>query len=463
MQKPNKATFPELRVAQSYDEMPPRSRLISLNPISQGTARTEGLNSYIIRLAGAHSVNPRRLIRTEFVAARPEIAQMAVGVFCLRGARTINGYGAYAKAFCQAATQLTGVSNLRYLTLLPLENLLPRNALIARHVQWCPACIAEMAKLHQEAYRPLVWSFLHYQTCSIHQCPLVEHCPECGSLQHVFPKYPSVAHCSQCGAWLGGGGKPAQSDVLDGLWISTAIEDIVACLAQLEADGTTGNFLRSIQLSARRSGDGTRKRFCLETGLKPWAPQEWLSGSRPSFQQWLTVAYGLGIKPSVLVLQPERCREATGVNLRRLPSTLQFVPRKTALSEAGRQQLALELETIAADSEDCRSLTAIARQFLLDPTRLRHWAPEPCKRIQAKYQIAVKLKAEQRQIRDLGKLQMTIDEFIEKDEYPGAGKVNKRLRRQGVALVRPELMQAYREATANWEDRVSIALKPDAP
>ncbi len=47
--------------------VPPRSRLYGLDPIGMDTPAWEGLISYLVRLARAHCVSPRDLIRLEFM------------------------------------------------------------------------------------------------------------------------------------------------------------------------------------------------------------------------------------------------------------------------------------------------------------------------------------------------------------------------------------------------------------
>lgn len=439
--------FPGVALGES---IPPRSRLFSLEPIGIGTPACEGLTSYIIRLSAAHSVSPRRLIRTQFARATPEISQLLSAAFFRLNARTINAHGAYASLFVRATMALTGVGALDQLTLLPLAKLLPPNGegLIARTLRWCPECLAEAASnTTLKIYRPLAWSFQHYRVCSIHRCSLRDRCPSCGSYQEAFPQYPSLAHCSHCGTWLGGTGGNPGNRLPDGLWISSAIEDVILHLQQLEATGAAKNFTRCIVWAINRTDCGSHKAFCNALGLGMRVSTEWVSGRKPSFPYWLAIAYGIHASPSDLFLASEATFQADRP-LQHFPRELRLKHQRPPLSEIAKREIAVALAEIASDPEDCRALSPIARQFQLDPACLRRYWPAPCTLIQAKYRQAIKRKAEQRKNRDFVKLEAIIKGLVDRGEYPGGGKVNKQLRRQGISLVRPEIKKAYRDSIA---------------
>lgn len=447
---------PEFSGFDNLPDIPPRSRLFSLQPKDIGTSTVEGLDSYIIRLSAAHSVSPRRLIRTQFVGAVPEISKLLSAAFFRRNARTINGHGAYANLFVQATIALTGVGDLEQLTLLPLTNLLPPNGegLIARTVRWCPECLAEIARnTPKEIYRPLSWSFLHYRACTQHRCLLCDRCPHCGSYQEIFPKYPSMAHCTRCGMWLGGTGKSPGARLSDNLWISSAIEDVILHLKELKSAGAIENFARCIVQLVNRTEYGSHQAFCKGVGLIPAISAEWVSGHKPSFSHWLAIAYGIQVHPAQLFLAPETALQS-GRPLQQFPIELQRKRQRPYLSERTRREIAATLAEIASDPDDCQALSAIARQFDRDPAYLRRYWPAPCALIQAKYRHVRRLKAEQLKNRNLVILESVVKGLVEQGKYPGGGKVNKELKRHGMALAQPELKKAYRELIARWPDEL---------
>lgn len=299
--KSNEQTLLRELECPAFDKVwPDRSRLVSLAPIGQGTVRVESLTSYLVRLAGAHSVNPKLLIRSEYTRLKSEIANITRSGFFQKNSRTINGPSSYAHLFCEATEALTGLNGFRYMTLLPLEHLLPSNGkgLLHSGVQWCPDCFAESASRHDTAYRPLLWSFRHYRFCSAHRRELVNRCPRCGGFQYIIHNFPSVSHCCKCGAWLGQTSTPGEVPTDDDLWISSAVEDVVAHLANLEHGASISAFHSMIDAVIRQATSGIRKRFSKKLGLGHWTAEIWASSHRAGFQQWLVLAYGMNIMPS---------------------------------------------------------------------------------------------------------------------------------------------------------------------
>lgn len=430
----------------------PRSRLVCLKPMGMGTGRVEGLASYIVRLAMAHSVSPKRLVRTAFAAVEPEIADVVEhGNFFTWGGRGINGRGPYARLFCQAATALTCAEDLQFLTLLPLQHLLPENGkgLVARPPQWCPSCIADMAASGQEAFRPLAWSFKLYRYCSIHRRSMLDRCPECGKLQHFLPRYPSLEHCSHCQAWLGGREDPGIDLTPAEKWVSLAIEDIVSNLHALEASATRERFLDALDAAIQACTDGKRVRFCKETGLEVMALKGWFKKRRPSFPQWLVVSYGLGIWPS----QFFSGREGAAIGrtqLRQRPETLRSRRPRPQLSKAEQEMVKGELARIAADPVNVIALSAVARRLGLDMGTLKYWAPEECRRIRDRYAVAMRIQGACRRTRDIQMVERLVRGFAEKGEYPRVAKVNLELRKLGRSLVQPDMRRAYRESISRY-------------
>lgn len=412
------------------------------------TAWAEGLTSYIVRLAGAHSVSPKRLLRRVFAAVQPEIANVVeCGSFFTCGAKGVDGMGLYADLFSRAAMDLTSARDLHLLTLQPLQHLLPENCkgFLAQHPRWCPRCLGEMGTSRQEAYRPLIWSFSLYRYCSVHRCRLEERCPECDKHQLFLPKYPSLGFCSHCQARLGGEGECGVQVNSDELWVSQAIEGVVANLRNLEGLATRERFLAFLGAAIQAIGQG-RVRFCRETGLDRTMVRRWFIAHRPSFPQWLAVSYGLGI-------WPWRCfagiGEEIGGPLRQRPSNLAGHGQRPHLSRSEQAELQNRLDRIAADPADTASLSAVACRLQLDMGTLKYWASEPCAKIREKHANTVRLQGARRRAEDVCKLEAIVRGLAAEGLYPSTRKVNVALRKQGRSLAQPELRSAYRKAVSN--------------
>src|SRR5258707_1119976 len=86
--------------------------LFNIPQVGLGTVRCEGLNSYLIRLAGEHSVNVRDLIRNVMIPEDAALMATQKPGFNHRAASTINGLGPYAEAFASTLNRLTGREDL---------------------------------------------------------------------------------------------------------------------------------------------------------------------------------------------------------------------------------------------------------------------------------------------------------------------------------------------------------------
>lgn len=317
-------SFPGLDEAS---ELPPRSALFALEPIGIGTSAAEGLISYIVRLAEAYSVGPRRLIRDEFSKVCPDIGKFRHGPFFERDARTVNGLHRYSRWFAETIKDLCMRPDARYLTLLPLAGLLPHNGagLIASRPRWCPACYSGMLDSPDGLHQPLVWSFDLYRICPKHKQPMVDQCPNCGKAQYPIPRSPGFGFCSHCGGWLGGNPE-ASNDVSEfDIWTAQAIGEIVANLPKLDHLATRKRFMQRIGEAVDCIADGNRAGFCREIGLPQFALKNWLGrDERPSLPQWLAVSYGLSVGP-VELLEMDFSSSESKRCLRRLPDKLKSV------------------------------------------------------------------------------------------------------------------------------------------
>lgn len=108
-----------------YLETVPRSRLYQPPVAGVGTKDIEGLISYIVRVAAAHSVSPWRLLKKIYAVENSDIKAFMYPSFFNKYSSTINGLGKYAEVFVTDTEKLTGSSRLRNTTVLSLANLLP--------------------------------------------------------------------------------------------------------------------------------------------------------------------------------------------------------------------------------------------------------------------------------------------------------------------------------------------------
>jgi hypothetical protein len=189
------------------------TRLYHLSPLGTGTPMVESLTGYIGRLAEAHVVSVGALVIDELLPRIPRGAPVGGKapksaderpVF-LNGPHTINGMTTRTDHCVRVLQALTGVSNLRSLTMLPLRGICSSQNLLHRHRSWCPRCCDERRRAGEDAIEPLLWAISAVTVCPKHRCSLVSACPHCDGKQHVLAGRSRPGRCSRCRKWLGGG------------------------------------------------------------------------------------------------------------------------------------------------------------------------------------------------------------------------------------------------------------------
>src|SRR6266542_2600457 len=154
----------ELADYESWDLTMPTiaqtSRLYSLKPCGIGTAQVESLTGYIARLAEAHCVSVGVLYTKEIA---PIVGQGSIFSFRLAEnagypTHAINSLGVTAANFVRTMEMLTKRADLRYLTLLPWSDVLPKAAQRRSRV-WRPYCLCDLASGALTLHRPVMRRF----------------------------------------------------------------------------------------------------------------------------------------------------------------------------------------------------------------------------------------------------------------------------------------------------------------
>jgi hypothetical protein len=306
--------------------VPPRSRLYSLEPIGIGTPETESLTSYISRLAAAHSVRVRDLVISELLAhmREPHLAESSdadlFSAFWRNETRALNGTCSLARRMVHGLEEKTGRRDLRFLTLLTWNEVLPVHQLQKRTRAWCPGCYQDWHDHGQAIYDPLLWTLTPVTVCARHKRPLRTICP--------FPncRRPSPwlglgyrsrpGHCAHCGGWLGnpGGERSGTAEeklvtngaVRSHAWIFDALGELIAAAPSLPRRPQREAVLRGIEvafrLAALRKITINRDSWMRYFGLASGTVLVWRKGQMPpSLWCLLEVCREMGISPLQLV------------------------------------------------------------------------------------------------------------------------------------------------------------------
>jgi AraC-like DNA-binding protein len=348
-------------VFESWDLSPwpvtARSRLYSLAPMGVGTAFVESLSGYLARLAEAHAVSAGSLVRKELSASvtwgRMRPAEISYA---------INGVGTSAKQSVQALENLTMRSDLRYLTLLPFEQLFPKPFLFRSVRAWCPACYELTSSQGAPICEPLLWSLRLVEVCPRHGGLLATTCPRCLRSQRPLAATLRPGFCSRCGFWLGyktdqsihHSPEPAPAEYQ--LWLAHALGELLANAPQIQPERLRDRARSALLAYAKTFADDNRSAVtdlagCRNHGLLAWFKDD----QRPRLDTLLRTWYKLQI-PIVCLLKDSFPELSSVIQVRsvvEIGRARKVAPSRTreqiraALEEALHEQPAPSLQELA--------------------------------------------------------------------------------------------------------------------
>lgn len=168
---------------------------------------SESLTSYLSRLAEAHCVTVGTLVGKEIapILGKKYILKSSKygGNAFYKSGNAINGLGKLSDDFVQCLSELTGINDIKDLTLVALNDVLPIRDIFRVNKAWCPLCLEEWRRNNNPIYDPLIWSFKAVKFCDIHGINLKMRCPMCKKEIPVLSRKSQNGFCSFCGCWLG--------------------------------------------------------------------------------------------------------------------------------------------------------------------------------------------------------------------------------------------------------------------
>lgn len=420
-----------------------RSVLFALKPNGVGTDRVESLSSYVTRLARAHSVSPRWLIREELRQRAPNPEEMRWLGHTSRQ-MSMDGLGKFSQSLVPLLEELTTVPSLEYLTLLPLADLIPRNGPYQLHGQprWCPDCYLEQIHKGEDISRPLLWSLALYRVCHRHREVLLDACPKCGGHQRFVPVLPDLIHCGRCGEPLTMAPlERGRMTVMD-LWKSRALADLVShqrVATQATAREHLVAFLDKViqlEVDGKPYPFGHRIRFILST-TKKWIA----AGNTFSLARLLEVGYYANTQPSVMLIDGDSATLDPG-KFRKERAPIR-VPH-SVLGVAERRHLEQDLTRIVNDPADIRSLEAIAKSLGHGRICLKRWFPDQCRVIVLKAAYGRRIQIDAKHLEDQKRLIQIVKEAFASPVPLKQRQIVELLNENGLYLVRRDLELAFR-------------------
>lgn len=134
-----------------------------------------------------------------------------------------------------------------------------------------------------------------------------------------------------------------------------------------------------------------------------------------------------------------------GIGLRLPPNKLknrEICPRPMP---ARRQELG-ELLRVRLNSAESKPVTAIATDLDISSSCLRYWFPELCALLSERHRVAAKAHSEIHRAQQSRRVEEVMQMICADGRYPSRRQVNRVLRREGMSLAQPHLLQAYLKA-----------------
>jgi hypothetical protein len=424
--------------------VPQRSRLFGLEPIGIGTPECEGLISYLVRLARAHCMSPRDLIRLEFMWRYSRQEGIRSSGFFTEYSKTLNSVGEYASGFVRLAEELTGRSDLRYLTMLPWRGVIPDvgTGLLAKEPKWCRQCLSVQRDSKQDRYTPLAWSLHLYNVCALHGIRMTDRCPSCARKQPFIPRLPMQDHCDHCGGWLGQQKSfdeavaPTQREI----WLAKAIADMVSHGAYADEHVTQQRLQSILSGFVADYAEGNKRQLSRMLGLTEASMVCWIvKGKKPLLPQLLDMCHQFGLLPTEMFngMQP-RAISCAGSQRK-----LYRIKGRLDLGVQERKRLRMKLAEIANDLSDHRSLRDVSSALGVRKTYLIYWFKELCVAVTGKYRATTRRQMATRWEIEAQCVKEAVAKLCRDGISPSRRKVEKEIR--PLSLHRARLLDVYKK------------------
>lgn len=425
---------------------PVHSRLYALEPLGVGAPHVESLTSYLARLAEAHSVSPRTLVKQELLPLlkRDYLSNPfgnSLDAFWIEAARALNGTGALAKDWAQVLERLTLRSDLQFLTLLPWAAVLTQQRLLRLTRAWCPDCFMEWQTAGQPVYEPLLWNLNTVSVCPHHQRTLLERCPypDCHATLPVLASFLRPGYCSKCSRWLGvmtDASKISQtSDQWRWqVWMAEMVGELLSHNMKLTITPHLKNIPNLIAAAREQVANGSMQNLEKSLQLSRRTVNAWRAGKQiPQLESLLRLCYCCGIslyslftlQPGTLYLGKLKIRilpdipNPTGDRRQRIPMNLMYIQKR--------------LEDILAQEEQPPpSMRTVAKRLNYSPRELREHFPELNRAIANHRKDYYKLRREQRLLQLKEEIRQAILRIHAQGLHPSSNRVGRLMRTPAV-------------------------------
>lgn len=420
---------------------PDHSRLYALEPLGVDTPYVESLTSYLARLADAHCISLRTLVKQELspLLRRDYLSNplgSSLDSFWIESVRAISGTGALAKDWARSLERLTLRTDLHLLTLLPWSAVLTQQRLLRLNRAWCPECFMEWQSTEQPIYEPLLWNLNTVSVCLRHQRILLEQCPypDCRAKLPVLTSYVHPGYCSKCSRWLGVvTDSPKASQTSDQwrwqVWVTEMIGEVLAHNTRLTTIPHLKNIPDLVTAACEQMADGNIQNLESQIRLSRRTLNAWRSGKQtPQLESLLRLCYCCGISLYSLFTLPPGASYLQKLETRTLPDIPNPNGNRRHRIPMDRICIRQHLESILAQEEQPPpSMRTVAKRLNYSPRELRKHFPELNRAISNRRKEYSKQRREQRLLQLKEEIRQAMFKLHSQGLYPSLRRIRSLL------------------------------------
>lgn len=275
-------------------------RLFNIEPIGIGTPYVESLPSYIKRLAEAHSISPRTLLKYEIL---PEIREYLNTVLYSHNKYLLSISSNRIKDVIRVLEIKTNNKDIHNLSMSKLSGFINPRYLFRNNAAWCPLCYEKSKQYHEPVYEQLIWAISDIDTCGIHGIRLHEKCPHCHNQIKHYNTSSRVGYCYHCNHWLGSD-KPDSNSYADfNEWDIWRIDNIGSILTDIRNINLSAKSCLSRNILEILNLTGfSRAQLGKEIGVSPSSIRDWaIFYKKPTLNSVLLLGYILQLPLSKLL------------------------------------------------------------------------------------------------------------------------------------------------------------------
>ncbi|KUO76692.1 MAG: hypothetical protein APF81_11515 [Desulfosporosinus sp. BRH_c37] len=423
------------------------TRLFSLKPIGIGTGIIESQTSYISRLSEIHSVTVGSLIGKELasVLAKKYIlkSSMEGGSRFFDTASELNGFGKVAEDCAKGLEILTGGTDLKGLTLVSWNHMIPPRGVLREKKAWCPECLENWKENNQDIYEPLLWSFKAVTFCLEHGTSLQNRCPNCFKEIPILTRKTRNGFCSYCGCWLGhskisiDGVANTQPTSWEYFVVTNVMELLVIGQVSLLHCEEIHAFIKSLVDS-----NGGKGAFSRAVGIPKTTVRAWYDGNnKPRFDTLLIICFGVKQQLKDIVTG----FRGTG-NCLAVGSELMFTPKPVKRRrpfDQDRTESVLK-EIIDGKVNPPPSVREVAKSLQCDKRLLYKHCSKLCKAVSEKHISYVQECRSKRINEACLKVKDVTEDLLNQGVYPSRRRVEK--------ILGSKLIMREKPVQTTWHD-----------